>query len=141
VSSPLSLSILSATMIEFQETDGAWTYAPQLQVTETSGRTAITVTSVQFSVPGLGRIPGCLATKRVGPGGTLDVFGVDGYGDYEISFGQGTVRAAAGNAIIVVNAIDDAGHAGIITWQGPVTAGHAPPADAPRTIKDACSLG
>jgi hypothetical protein len=136
--SQVSVRVKSFEVIEFQYANGQWAYAPQVQVTETSGRTGVTVTSMQFSFPGLGQGPACIATKRVEAGETHDLLGVDDYGNYEIAYDQEGVRATARDAAVILAVVDDAGRAGTLTAAGPITAGQLPPVGGQRTIVNAC---
>src|SRR5262245_6322645 len=72
----VSADVLSFVMLELPYSNG-WAYAPQVRLAVPSGGIGVTVTRMEFDIPGLGRAPGCSASKRVNAGNWRDLLGTD----------------------------------------------------------------
>ena len=119
-----TLTVASFTVFEYQYSNGAWIYAPRLEVMETQGRSEAVVTQMMFTIPGLGRIPPYNTNKCVAPGEQRALL-LEFYGDYEFEI-SGSARATGGSASVVVQYYDGAGRAGTLTASGPITPGQPP---------------
>ena len=85
---PSGPSLATVTIVAFTVTEthsgSRIAYAPQIQLAETSGRSAATLTDVSFEVHGGGRSGFLPGARRIPAGGTLQVFSRNEYGEYEL---------------------------------------------------------
>lgn len=117
----------SFSIIEYQDpSSGTWYYAPQVQLTETSGRGALFVPKLSFSISGLGAMPAvCISNLWVDPGGGVQVFR-EVYGDYQIVMDQAGYRATSGTSGMRVVYRDTGGHVDSLDVDGPIVPGSRP---------------
>ena len=115
-----ALKVESAAIIEFRY-DGQperWLYAPQLRVTELSGRGPAVITGAEISIPGHSAWV-CETTQTVSAGETIELF-AEMYGDYALSFEKAGHRSS-GSALIVLY-----GQHGELSVIVPITPGELP---------------
>lgn len=118
-----ALRIAVASMIEFQYPGFAgFYYAPQIQVAETTGNAAVTVTGAQFSIPGHTTWL-CGTDQRVEAGEVRELL-PELYGDYPLTFDNG--GRSSGEVSIVVSFADQAGQSTSLTARVPITPGALP---------------
>jgi hypothetical protein len=84
-------------------------YAPQIQLAETGGRSAATITNVAFDMVTGGRVYVSPAHRRVEPGGMLQLWTRDPYGEPELEFSS--TSSVTGAEVFFT---DDAGRPGSV---------------------------
>jgi hypothetical protein len=119
----------SFSMLELG-TEGNWWYAPQVTLTETSGRGPIHVMAVMFIVPGVAPETGigiCFDDLQVPAGGSVEVFH-EIYGDYQVALDHRLDRVTSATATMRVYSRDGIGRLDSLDVVGPIV-----PGDMPRT--------
>jgi len=142
---PLSgLDTAEFFVIEFKYPGSTtWSYAPQLTVRETSGRSTATVTKLVVVLPGLNPgtnpMPPFDTSKCVAPGQTLSLLN-EIYGDFELTFDRPGSRAS-GTASIVTTFADPDGREGTTSATGPIVPGSLPTTYSGGSVRWPCASG
>ena len=109
-------------MLEVQSRSG-WYYAPQLTLTETSGKGPVSITSVVISIPGHTQWA-CTSGLAVPAGQTLELFPIM-YGDFSPTFDRPGWRSS-GDAALTLHVVDHAGRSSSLAVTAPITPGELP---------------
>ena len=101
---PSGPSLARLAVRSFTMTEVSGHFIPQVEVQETSGLSGATLTNVSFQLNGraAGFLPG---NRRIPAGATLQMWGKDAYGDYELEL-------SAHSDTVEVFFVDDAGRSG-----------------------------
>ncbi len=126
-STPGTLVIESYTVVEFRysPTDSLWRYAPLVRVSRPAADGAATVTSMAFTVPGVGAASLSRTDVRVEAGQSRDLL-QDTYGDYALTIDRANARATGEPAAMTLTYRTDSGATARVTAQGTVVPGGPP---------------
>jgi hypothetical protein len=111
-----TLRIDRAVLIDLSAVHPRGEYAPQVRVTETSGRGSISITGVDIRIPGH-TAWSCTTGQTVGPGQTIEIFRRI-YGDYPLTFSG---LLASGDPVFELRFVDQTGRAGSLTVTAAIT--------------------
>jgi hypothetical protein len=137
-----TLVIDAFEMLELNNPDAgvwSWTYAPRVHVSSTRDEW-ITVTMISASLGPASLMfspPGCPTAKRVAPNSSRDLFGYDGYGDFETSYVKPGVRVPPGTTAHVVVTFTGKNGTGQAAADTVVMPGTFPPSGV-STISEPC---
>jgi hypothetical protein len=103
-----------------------WWYAPQIHVTETSGKGSVDVYRLEVTIPGAGTLgPFCSTGMLVGAGQGRSLVN-EIYGSWEIEMSSSTRAVAGSEATAVVWYRDETGRVASLSARGPVVPGGEP---------------